>query len=199
MKIFAISGSPNREGNTCTYGNHVIEAAKKNGAEVEEVNIYDFNITDVWENYFGDALFNKFEKAGSDDMPLLKDKMMSADIILLITPIYWCQMTGKMKTFVDRWTDTINLDFSSDLGGKGLALVSTHSGMNQMNSSNVLQTAMDNTAVFLGMTWLGGIDGASKMEITSGMNEGHEIIAKDFGAKLARGENLLGMKVVGGE
>ncbi len=196
MKIFAINGSPNREGNTCVYGQQVIDAAKAGGAVVNSINIYDYNITDVWENYFGDALFNNFEKAGNDDMGTLKDKMLSADIILLITPVYWCQVTGKMKTFIDRWTDTLNPDFSSDLGGKGLALVSTHSGVNQINSSNLLQMAMDNTANFLGMKWLGGVDGASKMEISSGMNEGHDIIAQDFGAKLARGESLIGMKLV---
>ena len=31
----------------------------------------------------------------------------------------WYQLSGRMKTFIDRWSDTINPDFSSDLEGKG--------------------------------------------------------------------------------
>ena len=123
--------------------------------------------------------------------------MASADIILLASPIYWYQLSGKLKTFVDRWTDTINPDFSSDLRGKGLALVSTHTGVNAINASNILQLAMDSTAEFLGMQWLGGIECSSKMPFTTGRNAGHEIIAADFGEKLAQGQNLLGAPVFG--
>lgn len=196
MKILAVNGSPNREGNSDGLARSLIESARAEGASIEYINIYDFNIADVWENYFGDALFNKFEKANNDDMPLLKDKMANADIILLITPIYWGQMSGKLKTFVDRWTDTINPDFSSDLKGKGVALVSTHTGLNAMNASNILQLAVDAMAEFLGMQWLGGIDAGSNTGFTSGPNEGHTIIAKDFGVKLAKGENLIGLKTI---
>jgi multimeric flavodoxin WrbA len=195
MKILAVNGSPNRDGNSAALAEILIDAAKAKGAEVDYVNIYDCKITEVWENYFGDALYKKFEKANNDDMPLLKGKMAAADIILLITPVYWYQLSGKLKTFVDRWTDTINPDFSSDLRGKGLALVSTHTGVNAINASNLLQLAMDGTAEFLGMQWMGGIDCSSKLPFTSGRNSGHEKIASDFGEKLAQGQNLLGAPV----
>lgn len=196
MKIFAINGSPNRDGSSDSLAVILLDKAKEAGAQVDYVNVYDYQITDVWENYFGDALGNQFDKANGDDMPLLKDKMAAADVILLISPIYWYQLSGKLKTFVDRWTDTINPDFSSDLAGKGLALVSTHTGVNAINASNLLQLAMDNTAEFMGMQWLGGIDSSSRLPFTTGRNEGHEKIAADFGEKLAKGQNLLGMQVL---
>lgn len=196
MKILAVNGSPNRAGNSDGLAKALLEGAKSQGASIEYINIYDYKITDVWENYFGDALFNKFEKANNDDMPVLKDKLAAADIILLITPIYWGQMSGKLKTFIDRWTDTINPDFSSDLKGKGIALVSTHTGLHAINASNILQLAVDAMAEFLGMQWLGGIDAGSASGFTSGPNEGHTIIARDFGEKLARGESLIGIKTI---
>lgn len=197
MNILVVSGSPNTEGSTNTYANSVVTSAKNQGANVSVINIYDFKVTDVWADYFGDALANNFEKANDDDMPALKEKLAWADIIVLASPIYWYQLSGKLKTFVDRWTDTINPDFSSDLAGKGLALISTHSGVNVMNSSNYLQMAMSHTANFLGMNWLGAIDGGAKMDFTTGMNEGHHLIAQDFGEKLAKGKNLLGMDLMG--
>ena len=196
MKILVIYGSPDSDGNSARLTKSAIKGAQSEGAEIEEINIYDFTITDVWKNYFGDALQNNFEKAGSDDMPVLKEKMLAADIILLTSPIYWYQLSGRLKTFVDRWTDTINPDFSSDLSGKGLAMISTHSGLNIMNSSNYAQLAMEATALFLGMHWLGGVDAPIRMPISSGPIEGHYEIAKDFGAKLARGENLIGQKIL---
>ncbi|MBD3218788.1 MAG: hypothetical protein GF310_10955 [candidate division Zixibacteria bacterium] len=196
MKILMVYGSPDGEGNSRKLANSVIDGLKSENAEVEEISIYDYNITDVWPNYFGDALQNKFEKAGDDDMPKLKDKMIAADVIVLVSPVYWYQLGGKMKTFVDRWSDTINPDFSSDLKGKGLALVSTHSGMNVMNSSNYLQLAMEATARFMGMVWMGGAEAPVPMPISSGPVDGHYDIAKDFGQKLARGENLIGQKIL---
>ena len=196
MKVFAINGSPNREGSSDSLARILLDSAIEEGAQVDYVNAYDYQITDVWENYFGDALSNQFDKANGDDMPILKDKLQAADVIVLITPIYWYQLSGKLKTFVDRWTDTLNPDFSSDLKGKGLALVSTHTGVNAINASNLLQVSMDSTAEFLGMEWLGGIDCSSKLPFTSGRSEGHEKIAADFGRKLASGQNLLGAPVL---
>jgi len=196
LKLLVIYGSPDNTGNSYILAGHLVKSAEAEGAEVKSANIYDHRITDVWPDYFGDALQNNFTKAEGDDMPALKDKMMGSDIIVLVTPVYWYQVSGKMKTFLDRWSDTINPDFSSDLAGKGLALVSTHSGINLINSSNLLQAAMEGTARFLGMHWMGGVDAPIQMPMTSGPGEGHFKLAEDFGGKLARGENLLGMKTL---
>ncbi len=196
MKVLMVYGSPDGEGNSRKLAKALFNGLKEENAEVEEISIYDYNIADVWPDYFGDALQNKFEKAGDDDMPKLKDKMIAADVIVLVSPVYWYQLGGKMKTFVDRWSDTINTDFSSDLNGKGLALVTTHSGINIMNSSNYLQLAMEATARFMGMVWMGGVEAPAAMPISSGPLDAHFLIANDFGQKLARGENLIGQKIL---
>ncbi len=196
MKIFAIHGSPDRSGNSQTLAGYISKGVESEGGEIESVNIYDYRITDIWTDYFGDALQNNFAKAEDDDMATLKEKMLAADIVLLVSPIYWYQLSGRLKTFVDRWCDTLNPDFSSDLAGKGLAIASTHSGLNIMHSSAILQAAMEGTARFLGMHWLGGVDAPIQLPMSSGPNEGHFKLAEDLGAKLARGENLIGQKVL---
>ncbi len=196
MKILIVHGSPDKNGNSKALADRVINTARQEGAETELIHIYDFQVTDVWADYFGDALQNDFSKGGDDDMALLKDKLLAADIIVLATPIYWYQVSGKLKTFLDRWSDTLNPDFSSELAGKGLAVVSTHSGLNTMHSSRGVQMAMEATAHFLGMIWLGGVDAPVQLPGSSGPNEGHFKLADDFGAKLGRGENLIGQKVL---
>lgn len=196
MKILVVYGSPDKAGNSYKLASLLVDGCKAGQAEIDELFLYDYNVTDVWNNYFGDAMQNNFEKAGNDDMPVLKDKLLSADIIVLVSPIYWYQVSGKMKTFLDRWSDTINPDFSSDLAGKGLALVTTHSGLNVMNSSNYLQLAMESTARFMGMIWMGGVDAPIRMPISTGPNEGHFAVAKDFGSKIATGQNLIGQQIL---
>ncbi|HDS01287.1 MAG TPA: flavodoxin family protein [candidate division Zixibacteria bacterium] len=196
MKVLIVYGSPDGKGNSRRLADALQEGLKTENTEVEEIDIHDYKVSFVWSNYFGDALQNNFEKAGDDDMPKLKDKMFAADILILVSPVYWYQLGGRMKTFVDRWADTINTDFSSDLMGKGLALVTTHSGLNIMNSSNYLQLAMEATARFMGMVWMGAVDAPTSLPISSGPIDAHYQIAKNFGEKLARGENLIGQKVL---
>jgi multimeric flavodoxin WrbA len=196
MKILCMHGSPDKNGNSRKLVDRVLQAAEQQEAETELLNIYDYQVTDVWLDYFGDALQSDFSKAGDDDMGMLKDKMLAADIILLASPIYWYQLSGKLKTFLDRWSDTLNPDFSSELAGKGLAVASTHSGLNTMHSSRGVQMALEATAQFLGMKWLGGVDAPVQLPGSSGPNEGHFQMAADFGAKLGRGENLIGQKVL---
>ncbi len=167
------------------------------GTEVESVHIDDFRIEPVWKDYFGDVMAKKTDRV-KDDMPKLKEKMLLADIIILASPIHWYQLTGKMKIFLDRWSDLINPDWSTELKGKGLALLTTHSGINVQNAGNFLQLAMFGTAEFLGMVWMGGISGRAHMpwdwDDQASLEE-----AKRFGAKLARGTNLIGQPLLAQE
>ncbi len=194
MKLLVVYGSPDDRGNSNRLSTSLVKAASDEGARVEEININDYRISNVWKNYFADALANNFERAGDDDMTELKQKMINSDIVVLVSPVYWYQLCGALKTFVDRWTDLLNPDFTSELAGKGLALVTTHSGLNVMNSSNYLQLAMHATAEFLGMKWMGGVESNTKLPFNEGPIDAYQEIAGEFGKKLARGENLIGLK-----
>ena len=37
-----------------------------------------------------------------DDVPMLVDKMVQADVIVLASPVYYMNITGQLKTFIDR-------------------------------------------------------------------------------------------------
>lgn len=195
MNILTIHGSPDTEGNSAGLLNACIAGMKEaGGAKIESINIYDFTVAPVWKNYFGDVM-NKTTDKVKDDMPALRAKMLQADLIVLSSPVYWYQLSGNLKLFVDRWSDFINPDFSTALKGKGLALLSTHSGLNLMNSSNMLQLCMLATAQFLGMAWMGAAAGRAKMP-WDWDDEASLAEAKSFGKKLALGMNLIGQKVL---
>ena len=45
----------------------------------------------------------------TDDVPLILEKMIKADIIVLASPIYFYSITGQMKTLIDRTYAKFNL------------------------------------------------------------------------------------------
>ncbi len=61
-----------------------------------------------------------------DDMKMLKEKMLEADAVLWGSPVYTMQVSGQMKTFMDRlaaWYHLIRL-----AGKPGISVVTTASG-----------------------------------------------------------------------
>lgn len=57
-----------------------------------------------------------------DDFLMIVQKMIKADNIVFATPIYWYSMSGRMKVFLDRFTDLIT---TSKQLGRALAEKST--------------------------------------------------------------------------
>jgi len=196
MRVLTVHGSPDPEGNSGRLLKACIAGMKETGGvEVESINVYDYKIEPVWKNYFGDVMQKTTDKV-KDDMPALRKKLANAEIIVLASPIHWYQLSGKMKLFIDRWTDLMNPDWSTGLKDKGLALLSTHSGLNVMNSSDYLHLAMAQTATFLGMKWMGAVSGRAQMPW--GWDDELSVEqAKHFGKKIAKGVNLIGQKVIG--
>jgi len=195
MRILTVHGSPDPEGNSGRLLKACIEGMKEvSGTEVESVNVYDYDVAPVWKDFLRDVMQKTTDRV-KDDMPQLKEKMLKADIIVLATPVFWYQLSGKLKLFVDRWSDFINPDWSTGLKGKGLVLLSTHSGFNVINSSDFLQMSMFATAQFLGMVWMGAVGGRAEMpwqwDDRASLTE-----AKLFGKKLAGGMNMIGQKVL---
>lgn len=195
MDILAVLGSPNREGNTARLLSAVVEGAEAGGARIRHIDISDYNVKPVWPGYFSDVMNGTTDTAG-DDMPKLAKMMLRADIILLACPIYWYQLPGPLKTFVDRWSDFLTADFSSELAGTGLALATSHSGLGLMKSSAYLQLAMAGTAAFLGMKWLGAVETPGSLPGFDGPAEAHYELARLFGAKLALGKNEIGQVAI---
>ncbi|OGC78253.1 MAG: hypothetical protein A2Z27_02005 [candidate division Zixibacteria bacterium RBG_16_50_21] len=195
MRILTVHGSPDPEGNSGRLLQACIEGMKGvTGTEIESISVYDYKVAPVWKDFLRDVMQKTTDRV-KDDMPLLKEKMLKADIIVLATPVFWYQLSGKMKLFVDRWSDFINSDWSTGLKGKGLALLSTHSGFNVINSSDFLQMSMFATAQFLGMVWMGAVGGRAEMpwqwDDQTSLAE-----AKLFGKKLAQGMNMIGQRVL---
>lgn len=110
--VLIISASPRKGGNSDTLCDRFAQGAKESGNNAEKIFIAAKNI-----GYCsGCGVCNSTHKCvQKDDMAEILDKMVSADVIVLATPVYFYTMDGQMKTFIDRtvprYTEIKNKDF----------------------------------------------------------------------------------------
>ncbi|MDR3077130.1 MAG: flavodoxin family protein, partial [Synergistaceae bacterium] len=102
MKVIAINGSPNKDGNTATALEAMAEVLKEEGIETEILQVGGERIHGCvgcghcmseadHRCVFGDDVVNDFSM-----------KMREADGIILGAPTYYAGIPGDMKSFLDR-------------------------------------------------------------------------------------------------
>ncbi|KFL35021.1 MULTISPECIES: flavodoxin family protein [unclassified Sulfurospirillum] len=104
MKIVAINGSPRKNANTATLLQKALEGAAKQGAQTELVHLYDLNYQGC-VSCFACKLKNgkSYGKcAHKDELIPLLESLREADAILLGSPIYFGNITGMMRSFIER-------------------------------------------------------------------------------------------------
>ncbi len=111
-KVLILSASFRRHGNSDLLCNEFAKGAHEAGHEVEKIFINNKKI-----NFCrGCGACNTTHKCvQNDDMEEILNKMISADVIVMATPIYFYTMNGQMKTLIDRtvprYTEISNKDF----------------------------------------------------------------------------------------
>ncbi len=98
--VLIISGSPRKGGNTDLLCDAFARGAEETGGQVEKIFLADYRI-----DYFSEADEQRVGDRASeaeDDVPMLVDKMVRADVIVLASPVYYMNITGQLKTFIDR-------------------------------------------------------------------------------------------------
>ena len=97
-KVLVIVSSPNKGGNSDLLCDEFITGAKAAGHDTEKVFLNDLEIgfLKVKDDYTDRNIGIK------DDAPIVLDKMIKADVIVMATPIWNGNMNGQMKTMMDR-------------------------------------------------------------------------------------------------
>ena len=120
-KITALLGSK-RKKNTYKLLMEIKEVLLKNNMELEIIELYKYDIKDCI------GCYHCVLKGGcvlKDDTCEIMDKLISSDGIILASPVYLQQVSGKLKTFFDR---TCSWYHRPPLTGKPLLSVSTTKG-----------------------------------------------------------------------
>lgn len=98
-KVLVISASPRRGGNSDYLCNQFIQGAQDGGHEAEKILFHNNKI-----NYcLGcGACYSTHKCVQKDDMAEILDKMVSADVLVFGTPVYFYTMDAQLKTLIDR-------------------------------------------------------------------------------------------------
>lgn len=113
-KVLILSSSPRKGGNSDVLCDYFLKGAIEARHQAEKIFIKELNI-----NYCsGCGYCSDNEYCGcaqKDDMQMITEKMLAADVIVMATPIYFYTMCGQMKTLIDRccgsYTKIKNKDF----------------------------------------------------------------------------------------
>ncbi len=98
-KILILCASPRRGGNSETLADEFARGATEAGNSVRKIALGEKKINYCKACY---ACAENGECVQKDDMAEIIDKMISADVIVFATPVYFYSMSGQMKVLIDR-------------------------------------------------------------------------------------------------
>ena len=92
-----LNASQNRNGNTAALAKLALA-----GVPFTTIDLVDHHI-----NQLGQESVN-------DDFFVVIDQISRGNVLVIGTPVYWPDMTGYLKTFIDRLADTMDVDLESE-------------------------------------------------------------------------------------
>lgn len=100
MKIVVLLGSPNRQGSSRLLAESFQQGAEEAGHTVEMIDVAHSNIHPctgcIHCGYEGPC-------AQRDDMETIRRKILNADMMVFVTPLYYYGMSAQLKILVDRF------------------------------------------------------------------------------------------------
>lgn len=95
MKLLAINGSPKNTGTTASLLQSFTNEAKRLGAKVETINLYEENIP---------LHTGELDKAKLR-LDSLQQKITDCDGFVIASPTHWFNVSSAVKLFIDHLTD----------------------------------------------------------------------------------------------
>jgi multimeric flavodoxin WrbA len=98
MAVAVIYGGTRANGNTEILTERVVQ-----GIETERIYLRDHVIHPIQDQRHTATGFD----AVVDDYDAVMRRILPHDLLLFVTPVYWYSMSGYMKNFIDRWSQTL--------------------------------------------------------------------------------------------
>ncbi|MDO4536423.1 MAG: flavodoxin family protein [Clostridium perfringens] len=106
MKVYGINGSPRKNNNTAVLLKKALEGVKSSTPDVETeiINLYDLKFTGCKSCFACKLLDGKSygKCAVRDDLYEVLEKLSTADGIIFGSPIYFGDVTGELRSFLER-------------------------------------------------------------------------------------------------
>ena len=104
MKVIAINGSPRKKGNSAAMLDAAMRGALEAGADCRRVDLFDLDYKGCVSCFgckrLGGASFGRC--AQRDGLTALLDDILTADVLLLATPLYFGEVPGAVRNLLER-------------------------------------------------------------------------------------------------
>ena len=100
MNILVLESSPHKDGASNTLAGYFIKGAKEAGHSVSILDVGHMSIMPCVGCYRGKSVGHcVFHK---DDMYIVEQELINADMVVYVTPIYFYDMCAQLKLVIDR-------------------------------------------------------------------------------------------------
>lgn len=185
MKITAVLGSPNRNGNTAALVEQALAGAREKGAETELIFLKDHRI-EYCMGCLSSGVHEYCMSSGRcnirDDAEELKTKLYGSDGIIFASPSYGLEPTARMKNLIKDRIGMFTV-YTSALAGKYFAGLSTAGGIGAKQAAKHM--AKEFAAGFFGRGYASGFLGVHVGNGSARELDGELEKARRLGGKLA--------------
>lgn len=118
-KIFMLIGSRRKKGNTAKFIKRIVDSLSENEFEVEYAFPQDYKLKPCTGC---NTCFITTQCVSKDELNLLHEKILNADVLIVASPVYLHYMTADLKLILDKspwWAHTMRLQ------GKPVVILST--------------------------------------------------------------------------
>jgi multimeric flavodoxin WrbA len=141
MKIVAVLGSPRENANSSTIANRFSTAAEKLGAEVKTFVLNNLEYRGCQGCM---ACKTKIDKCVvEDDLTEVLEAVREADVLVLASPVYYWDVSGQLKCFLDRTFSYLVPDFITNpvksrlSPGKKLVMILSQNNPDEGSFANI--------------------------------------------------------------
>lgn len=172
-KVLIISTSFRKNGNSDRLAKAFSQGAENSGNTVEMIRLADQTIGFCR----GCLACQKTQKCViRDDANTIAEKMRTADVIVFATPIYYYEMSGQMKTLLDR----ANPLYSTDYSFREIFLLTTAADTEEGTDARAINGLEGWIACFpkarlAGTVFAGGVNGIGEIEGHEALNKAYEM------------------------
>ena len=172
-KVLVISASPRRNGNSAALAEKFYKGAVEAGNDAEFISLHDKTIGFCR----GCLVCQETERCViRDDADAIREKMLRADVICFATPIYYYEMSGQMKTLLDRG----NPLYTSDYAFRDIYMLSTAADDDADTPNRAVSglegwIACFEKARLAGTVFCGGVSGVGEIAGNPKLKEAYEM------------------------
>jgi len=133
--VLIVNGATRINGNTDILVGKIIDGAKNVGLNPNLIKLRNKNISNCIGCY---KCLRESECNFQDDMTGIRDFINESELLILASPLYWCGVTGLMKTFLDRLFFYYHPQNKSLISGKKAIIVTPMNQKNVDDESKIL-------------------------------------------------------------